>query len=105
MSFNRPGINTASLATSGVSLNGLRMDQSGPLDFQKLAANLSLANQIGGNSGSTNGNSTRNTSSDSISSTTSGPNDVPVSTTSAVTGNPLLDNKIEVTIDKSQMTA
>ena len=102
MSFNRPGINTTSLG-SGVSLNGLRMDQSGPLDFQKLATNLNLANQIGGNS-STNGNSTRNTSSDSISSTTSGPNDVPVSTTSAVT-NPLLDNKIEVKIDKSQMTA
>ena len=105
MSFNRPGINTGSLSGGAVSLNGLaaRMDQSGPLDFQKLAANLSLANQIGGNS-STNGNSTRNTSSDSISSTTSGPNDGPVSTTTAVT-NSLLDNKIEVKIDKSQMTA
>lgn len=102
MSFNRPGINTTSLSSS-VSLNGIRMDKSGPLDFQKLAANLSLANQIGGNSGSTNGNSTRNTSSESISSTTSVPNDVPVSTNPVT--NPLLDNKIEVKIDKSQMTA
>lgn len=100
MSFNRPGINGPGITTSlSSSLNGL---QSGPLDFQKLAANLNLANQIG--SGSTNGNSTRNTSSDSISSTTSGPSDVPVSS-GVPTTNPLLDNKIEVKIDKSQMTA